>query len=86
MTLPKLTPSALPDWPRYLRRRLAAAYLDMSEEFFAKNVPVRGIAMGGIVVWDRKALDAWADAQSAAAERSGEQWAELLDAGEAAAR
>lgn len=85
MTSPRLPPESLPDWPRFLSRPLAAAYLGIGEQFFTEVVTVAPVALGGRKVWDRRALDAWADAKAAEAARNGGDWVELLDAGTATA-
>lgn len=52
---------ALPDWPRMMKRRTAAAYLDLSEaelerEVAAGRLPVP-VQLGKAEHWDRGALD-----------------------------
>jgi hypothetical protein len=61
----------LPNWPRYLNRAQAAAYLGVSRRTFDLEVrsgvwpgPLRRGPKGGLRTWDRAALDAAADALS----------------------
>lgn len=58
--------AGLPDWPRMLSAAQAAAYLGVSPPTLARlRLPVCRI--GGRVLFDRRQLDAWADAQAARA-------------------
>jgi hypothetical protein len=65
----RLALSDLPAWPRFLTRAQAAAYLGVSSDLFDKEVAAglwpagrqRG-AKGGLLTWDRVALDRRADA------------------------
>lgn len=67
MTGRKLTPDALPGWPRRLGLELAAAYLGISPskllEGEGKAYPA-AVRDGRRKLWDRQALDAWVDAGS----------------------
>jgi hypothetical protein len=58
----------LPDWPRFLSLSLAAAYLGVSPSVFLAEVksgmwpkPCRRGKSGGLLTWDRAALDQAAD-------------------------
>ncbi len=68
MTQRRLALGELPDWPRYLSLREAAAYLGVSPDLFAREVrlgvwpPAR--ARAARLTWDRKLLDRYADANS----------------------
>lgn len=61
MTATRLDPKSLPDWPRLMGRKLAAAYCGISEEHFEATVPVTPRRLGTRKLWDRKSLDEWAD-------------------------
>jgi hypothetical protein len=68
MTGRRLNPAEMPDWPRFMVRELAAAYVGVSPNVFDKEVAagmwpkarLRG-AKGGLLTWDRVLLDAAAD-------------------------
>jgi len=51
----------LPDWPLMLKRAMAAAYLDMSEASFEREIAQGrlpdGVMLGGRAHWYRPALD-----------------------------
>lgn len=53
--------TALPDWPRLMRRQTAALYLDMSEAAFEREVLAgkmpAAIVIGGKDHWSRAAID-----------------------------
>lgn len=55
----------LPDWPRLMKIKLAAAYLDMSESKFRQLVEEGRLPAGyqddASVKWDRADLDIYAD-------------------------
>ena len=72
MTTPRrLSLSSLPDWPRFLTREAAAAYVGVSPTVFDDEVrsgvwPAarkRG-SKGGLLTWDRSLLDAAADREA----------------------
>lgn len=51
-----------PDWPAMMKRSTAAAYLDISEVSFTKEIAMgrlpSGIILGGREHWRRDAIDA----------------------------
>ncbi len=54
-------PVTAPDWPRMMRKAMAAAYCDLStasfeREIFDGRLPV-GVLFGGQMHWSRVALD-----------------------------
>jgi len=63
-------------WPRHMRAKTAAAYLDVSESHFfaaiAPGLPKHNITPG-IVGWLREDLDAWLDARTGRAAASHER-------------
>jgi hypothetical protein len=68
MTSPRLKPSELPNWPRWLTEPLAAAYVGVSVSLFREEVEagkwpkaIRRGAKGGLLTWDREALDRASD-------------------------
>ncbi len=72
----KLALSDLPDWPRMMDARTAAAYLGVSETVLTGRAnsgyypaPMRD---GTMVRWDRHILDRWLDG------RSGLQWGQSI--------
>jgi hypothetical protein len=50
----------LPDWPRLMSERLPAAYLSIGTTSLRADGPAP-VRLGRRVLYDRKALDAWAD-------------------------
>lgn len=56
-----LAPS-LPDWPRLMPIALAAAYCGISETTFREVRPAEARKVRGCRLYDRRELDAWADA------------------------
>lgn len=52
---------ALPDWPRLMNERLAAAYLSIGTTQLRDKGP-QAKKIGGRTVWDRVDLDRFADA------------------------
>jgi hypothetical protein len=68
MTEPRLKPSELPGWPRWLSEDLAAAYVGVSQTTFRHEIaagvwpkPRRAGRHGGRNVWDRHSLDRASD-------------------------
>jgi len=60
-------PFVLPDWPRRMSAAQAAAYLNVGESTLRHGAGTRYPAPlrdGKRVVWDRKMLDDWADAEA----------------------
>lgn len=55
--------SVLPEWPRLMSEDLAAAYLSIGKTMLREQGP-EPQRIGHRVVWDRKALDRWADVLS----------------------
>lgn len=57
--------SAAPDWPRMMKRATAAAYCDLSEPSFEREVTAGrlpgGVVFGGKLHWNRTAIDAALD-------------------------
>jgi len=51
---------ALPDWPRWMPIKLAAAYLSVSENTF-RSFGIVPIEQGRCVRYDRRSLDLYAD-------------------------
>ena len=52
----------LPNWPRLLSRRQAAAYFGVAPATFdSLGVEPATIAIGRRKVWDRQELDTWVD-------------------------
>ena len=54
-------PARIPDWPRMMLRRTAAAYCDLTESAFERevlcgNLP-RSVMLGGREHWSRVTLD-----------------------------
>lgn len=52
-------------WPRLMSRSLAARYFGISPNHFERHVPIEPIQMGSRKLYDRLALDEYADAMSA---------------------
>ena len=50
----------LPDWPRLMSVQLAAAYLSISATSLREHGPA-AVRIGRRVLYDRQALDRWAD-------------------------
>ncbi len=66
----------LPDFPRRMHAALAAAYLGIGESTLREGAGTRypaPVRDGTRVLWDRKALDLWAD-QHAGLGESLEAW------------
>lgn len=61
----RLAPSEMPDWPRRMGARLAAAYIGISEAKLLDGVKAGRYpppqADGANQLWDRKALDRYVD-------------------------
>jgi hypothetical protein len=55
-----LARTALPDWPRLMNERMAAAYLSIGTTLLRELAPPKKIR--GRSVWDRRDLDRLADA------------------------
>lgn len=59
--------AALPDWPRRMDADLAASYLSVSKTTFLQRVAKRAYPSpkreGKRVLWDRRLLDRFVDAQ-----------------------
>ena len=53
----KIDLKELPDWPRLLPKRLAAAYCSMSEAFFSENFPLAPKKYGSKELYDRTEID-----------------------------
>lgn len=80
MSRRRLSPDMLPNWPRYLTRSLAAAYLGLSEEKFQAEVnlgwwpaPVRRRSTERVPAWDRVQIDQEADRQAGLTPRAAPQ-------------
>lgn len=70
--IPALTD--LPDWPRLLPLKLAAAYCQVTPALFEASCPVAPIRLGGRASqqsrrWDRHALDRWLDSLASGRDR-----------------
>lgn len=80
MTARRLPPERLPGWPRWLTEDLAAAYVGVGLSLFREEVKAgkwpparqRG-AKGGLLTWDREALDRASDEGSNPFEETKEQ-------------
>lgn len=54
------TRASLPDWPRLMNERQAAAYLSIGTTSLRKHAP-KPKKVGGRSLWDRRDLDRFAD-------------------------
>ncbi len=71
--------TALPYWPRVLRREKAAAYLDLSVSLFDREVaegrlPPPVVITAGVKGWVRDVLDAWIDDRMGAPAEQPNPW------------
>ncbi len=57
----RLDPADMPDWPRLMGERLAAAYLGIGASTLREHGP-RPRKFGARTLYDRRDLDRWADA------------------------
>lgn len=57
----RIEAAALPDWPRLMGERLAAAYLGIGASTLRERGP-RPRKVGTRTLYDRRDLDRWADA------------------------
>lgn len=74
----RLAPPEMPNWPRWLRLELAAAYVGVSRTLFLREVDT-GVwpaadHRGGVVAWDRKLLDEASDKRSGLGSDGGFDW------------
>jgi predicted DNA-binding transcriptional regulator AlpA len=56
----------MPDWPRLLRREMAASYIGVSPTKFSEMVTTGALPQplslsGTVVAWDRMDLDGWVE-------------------------
>lgn len=56
----------MPDWPRLLRREMAASYIGVSPTKFSEMVSAGDLPQplslsGTVVAWDRMDLDGWVE-------------------------
>jgi hypothetical protein len=79
--------STLPDWPRLLTLRQAAAYCQVTRQQFLAACPVAATRLLRSTSpqsrrWDRCAIDRWLDSLAAGGKASAprERWLERLDA------
>lgn len=57
----RIDPAAMPDWPRLMSERLAAAYLGIGASTLRDRGP-KPRKFGARTLYDRRDLDRWADA------------------------
>lgn len=69
----KLELSELPDWPRLMSGKVAAAYCGMSVPHFHKHFPIEPIMYGKLALYDKKTIDSIIDGTA-----SGGDWTDLL--------
>jgi hypothetical protein len=79
-----MTDRNIPDWPRRMKARLAAAYVDESESKFQSGVKSgkwpEGTHDGGNVFWFREDLDAVLDTiKSGTGKAQDDEWQEALN-------
>lgn len=79
MSAAKAKPADLPHWPRLLSREQAAAYVGLSVGSL-RLIPVSPVRIGTRVLYDRCALDAYADTLVASGQTaaSDEEWLSRL--------